>query len=51
MLGEEVLDILRGEHIFVQKKVNELFDKRREQASFHYPISRIGCLAQMTCQL
>ncbi|XP_065623147.1 protein FAR1-RELATED SEQUENCE 5-like [Quercus suber] len=28
-----------------------VIDKRREQVSFHHPISRIGCLAQMTCQL
>ena len=26
-------------------------DKRREQVSFHHPISRVGCLARMTCQL
>ena len=26
-------------------------DKHREHVSFHHPISRISCLAQMTCQL
>ena len=26
-------------------------DKRQEQVHFHRPISRVGCLAQMTCQL
>lgn len=25
--------------------------KHQEQVHFHYPISRVGCLAQMTCQL
>ena len=25
--------------------------KRQEQVHFHHPISRVGCLAQMTCQL
>ncbi|XP_065636333.1 protein FAR1-RELATED SEQUENCE 5-like [Quercus suber] len=28
-----------------------VIDRRREQVSFHHPISQIGCLAQMTCQL
>ncbi|KAK4594706.1 hypothetical protein RGQ29_018416 [Quercus rubra] len=33
------------------KEGERAIDKRREQVSFHHPISRIGCLAQMTCQL
>ena len=26
-------------------------NKCREQVSFHHPVSRVGCLAQMACQL
>ena len=33
------------------KQGERTIDKHREQVSFHHPISQIGCLAQMTCQL
>jgi zinc finger SWIM domain-containing protein 3 len=33
------------------KEGKRVVDKRREQVYFHHAISRVGCLAQMTCQL
>uniref|UniRef100_A0A2N9J0E1 FAR1 domain-containing protein n=1 Tax=Fagus sylvatica TaxID=28930 RepID=A0A2N9J0E1_FAGSY len=33
------------------KEGERVVDKRREHALFHHPISRVGCLAQVTCQL
>ena len=33
------------------KQDERTIDKRYKQVSFHHPISWIGCLTQMTCQL
>ena len=33
------------------KQGERLVDKRREQVSYHHSVTRVGCMAQMTCLL
>jgi zinc finger SWIM domain-containing protein 3 len=45
------LGIVQRRTFCCSKEGKRVVDKRKEQVSFHHTISRVGCLAQMTCQL
>jgi hypothetical protein len=45
------LGIVQRRTFCCSKEGKRVVDKWKEQVSFHRPISRVGCLAQMTCQL
>lgn len=39
----------KGEHFVVQSKVNKVVAKRSEYILFEHAITRVDCLAQITC--